>query len=74
MGWYPGALLPVLENFLRAFFPTPTDFPWVSEDGRPHVNYCLACGTLIMRSKKDKMADGSSREHCVSFPSMGPLV
>ena len=74
VGRYPEALLPVLENFLRAFFPDPTDCPWVSEDGRPHVNYCPSCGTLIMRSKKDKMVDGSSRGHGVSFPRMGPLV
>ena len=29
---YPGALLPVLENFRPAFSPDPTDCPWVSED------------------------------------------
>jgi len=29
---YPGALLPVLENFRRAFSPGPTDRPWVSEE------------------------------------------
>ena len=29
---YPGAFPPVLENFFRAFFPGPTDRPWVSED------------------------------------------
>ena len=31
---YPGAFLPVLENFCRAFSPRPTDCPWVSEDVR----------------------------------------
>ena len=29
---YPGALPPVLENFRRAFSPSRTDCPWVSED------------------------------------------
>ena len=29
---YPGALLPVLETFRRAFSAAPTDCPWVSED------------------------------------------
>ena len=29
---YPRALPPVLENFRRAFSPSPTDCPWVSED------------------------------------------
>ena len=29
---YQGALPPVLENFRRAFFLDPTDWPWVSED------------------------------------------
>ena len=29
---YPGARLPVLENFHSTFSPDPTDFPWVSED------------------------------------------
>ena len=29
---YPGALSPLLENFLPAFSPDPTDCPWVSED------------------------------------------
>ena len=30
---YPGAFPPVLENFRRAFSHSPTDRPWVSEDG-----------------------------------------
>ena len=29
---YPGALLPVLENFRPVFSPDPIDWPWVSED------------------------------------------
>ena len=29
---YPGAFPPVLKTFRRAFFPGPTDRPWVSED------------------------------------------
>ena len=29
---YPGAFPPVLENFCRAFSPSPTDRPWVSDD------------------------------------------
>ena len=29
---YPGALPSVLENFRRAFSPSPTDCPWVSEN------------------------------------------
>ena len=29
---YPGAFLPVLENFRHAFTPKTTDCPWVSED------------------------------------------
>ena len=35
---YPGALLPMLENFRRAFLPGPTDCPWVSEDVVSHVS------------------------------------
>ena len=31
---YPGAFLPALENFCRAFSPGPTDRPWVSEDAK----------------------------------------
>ena len=30
---YPGAFPPVLENFRRASSHSPTDRPWVSEDG-----------------------------------------
>ena len=30
------ALSPVLENFHRAFSPSPTDRPWVTEDGLQH--------------------------------------
>ena len=30
---YPGAFLPVLENFHHAFSPNLTDCPWVPEDG-----------------------------------------
>ena len=33
---YPGALSPLLENFLPAFSPDPTDCPWVSEDEIQH--------------------------------------
>ena len=29
----PGALSPVLENFLRRYFPDPTDRSWVSGNG-----------------------------------------
>ena len=36
---YPGALLPVLENFRPAFSPDPTDCPWVSEDGEAIVAF-----------------------------------
>ena len=45
---YPRALLPALENFVRALFPDPTDCPWISEDGRPHVNYWVTRRTLII--------------------------
>ena len=45
---YPGALLPALENFVRAFFPDPTDCPWIFEDGRPYVNYWVTRRTLII--------------------------
>ena len=31
---YPGALLPLLENFCPSFSPDSTDYPWVSEDGQ----------------------------------------
>ena len=37
---YPGVLPLVLENFRRAFSLSPTDCPWVSEDGwanAPHM-------------------------------------
>ena len=35
--WYPGALLPMLVNFCRAFSLGPTDCPWVSEDAKGSV-------------------------------------
>ena len=38
---YPGALLPVLENFHRTFSPSLTDCPWVSEDGSHPTGYTV---------------------------------
>ena len=38
---YPGALLPVLENFHRTFSPSLTDCPWVSEDGSYPTGYTV---------------------------------
>ena len=40
---YPGAFPLVLENFLRAFSPGPTNRPWVSEDDFA-INYSIARG------------------------------
>ena len=38
---YPGALPPVLEDFLRAFSPVPTDCPQVPEDQSSGKKLCL---------------------------------
>ena len=48
---YPGALLPVLENFRRAFSPDPTDYPWVSEDDFDVNATCFATKHLKFNSR-----------------------